>query len=88
MRIFLITGASIGIVGTLAGFVLGLLFTWNIEAIRQFVARITNTVLFNPEVYFLTELPAKMDPGETAFIVFMGLALSVLATIYPSWRAS
>ncbi len=88
MRVFLITGASIGVIGTLAGFLLGVAFTLNIEKIRGFVAWATSTEIFNSDIYFLTKLPAKMDPSETMFIVFMGLALSVLATIYPSWRAS
>ncbi|MDX2289350.1 MAG: lipoprotein-releasing ABC transporter permease subunit [Hyphomicrobiaceae bacterium] len=88
MRVFLITGASIGIVGTIAGLILGIVFCWNIEEVRQFVAWVTGTKLFDPSIYYLTKLPAKIDPWETAMIVSMGLGLSVLATIYPSWRAS
>jgi lipoprotein-releasing system permease protein len=88
MRVFLITGASIGIVGTLAGLVLGIVFCWNIEEIRQFVSWATGTGVFNPEVYYLTKLPAEINPKETAYIVLMALVLSVLATLYPSWRAS
>ena len=88
MRIFLITGASIGVVGTIAGLILGVVFSWNIEAIRQFVAWLTGTRLFDPQVYYLTKLPADINPQETAFIVIMALVLSVLATLYPSWRAS
>ena len=88
MRVFLITGASIGVVGTIAGFILGVVFCWNIEAVRQFVSWITGTRLFDPTVYYLTKLPAEIDPKETAFIVLMALALSIFATLYPSWRAS
>jgi lipoprotein-releasing system permease protein len=88
MRVFLITGASIGVVGTLAGFVLGIIFTWNIEAIRQFVMRLTGRQLFDANVYYLTRMPAEIDPFETGMIVLMALLLSVLATLYPSWRAS
>jgi lipoprotein-releasing system permease protein len=88
MRVFLITGASIGVVGTLAGLVLGIVFCWNIESIRQFVSWLTGTAMFDPNVYYLTKLPAEINPVETAWIVFMALALSVLATLYPSWRAS
>jgi lipoprotein-releasing system permease protein len=88
MRVFLITGASIGIVGTLAGFALGVVFCWNIEKIRQFVTYVTGTAVFDPSVYYLTRLPAEIDPAETAFIVVMALVLSVVATLYPSWRAS
>lgn len=88
MRVFLITGASIGIVGTLAGLVLGIVFCLNIEAIRELIAWMTNTTIFDPNVYYLTRLPADMDARETASIVAMAMALSVLATLYPSWRAS
>ncbi|MBI1650749.1 lipoprotein-releasing ABC transporter permease subunit [Hyphomicrobium sulfonivorans] len=88
MRVFLITGASIGIVGTIAGLILGVVFCMNIESIREFVSWMTSTTLFDPNVYYLTRLPADMEPRETVLIVGMALALSVLATIYPSWRAS
>jgi len=88
MRIFLITGASIGVVGTIAGLILGIIFTLNIESIRRFVAYLSSTEIFNPDIYFLTNLPAKIEPLETGFIVIMALVLSVVATIYPSWRAS
>jgi lipoprotein-releasing system permease protein len=88
MRIFFITGASIGVVGTLAGLALGILVCLNIERIREFIAWVTNTELFSPELYYLSQLPAEMDTGETATVVIMALALSILATLYPSWRAS
>ncbi|CAN1721816.1 lipoprotein-releasing system permease protein [Hyphomicrobium sp. 1Nfss2.1] len=88
MRVFLITGASIGIVGTLAGLVLGIVFCLNIESIRELVSWMTNTTLFDPSVYYLTRLPADMEPRETVSIVLMALALSIFATLYPSWRAS
>ncbi len=88
MRVFLITGASIGVVGTLAGCILGIAFCWRIDEIRQFVAYLTRTKLFDPEVYYLTKLPADINAHTTGVIVFMALVLSVLATLYPSWRAS
>ena len=88
MRIFFITGASIGIVGTLAGFLLGVLVCLNIERLREFIGWITDTDLFAPELYYLSQLPAEMDTGETASVVVLALALSILATLYPSWRAS
>lgn len=88
MRIFLITGASIGVVGTLLGFVVGTLVCLNIESIRQFLSWVTSTELFSPELYFLSRLPANMDPGETTAVVVMALSLSLLATLYPSWRAA
>lgn len=88
MRIFLITGASIGCVGTLAGFVLGLVVCLNIESIRQFVSWLTTTELFSPELYFLSKLPAEIDSGETTTVLLMALLLSLLATVYPAWRAA
>ncbi|GAA0771292.1 lipoprotein-releasing ABC transporter permease subunit [Roseibium denhamense] len=88
MRIFLITGASIGCVGTLAGFILGLIVCLNIESIRQFVSWLTRTELFSPELYFLSRLPAEIDSGETITVLVMALVLSLLATLYPAWRAA
>jgi lipoprotein-releasing system permease protein len=88
LRIFMLSGASIGVVGTLAGLVLGLLFTENIEAIREFVQRIVGTDLFSAEIYFFTRIPARIDPREVAAVVIMALSLSFLATLYPSWRAA
>jgi lipoprotein-releasing system permease protein len=88
MRVFLITGTAIGAVGTLAGFALGVVVCWNIESIRQFVSWLTATQLFSPELYFLSRLPAQMEPTEVISVVVMSLALSVLATLYPSWRAA
>lgn len=88
MRIFFITGAAIGMFGTLAGFVLGTVVCLNIENIRQFLSRLTETELFSPELYFLSRLPADMDPSEVATVVLMALVLSFLATLYPAWRAA
>lgn len=88
MRVFLITGASIGIVGTLAGLVLGIVFCHYIDEIRAGVSWLSGTQLFDPNVYYLTRLPAEINPTETAFIVLMALVVSILATLYPSWRAS
>jgi lipoprotein-releasing system permease protein len=88
LRIFLLCGASVGVLGTAIGFALGLLFCLNIEGIRQALQALTGTELFSPEVYFLSQLPAVVDPKEVAQVVGMGLGLSLLATIYPSWRAA
>jgi lipoprotein-releasing system permease protein len=88
MRVFFITGASIGVVGTLAGLALGVLFCWNIETIRRALSWLTRTELFSPDVYFLSKMPAEIDTGEVATVVLMALSLSVLATLYPSWRAA
>jgi lipoprotein-releasing system permease protein len=88
MRVFLITGASIGVVGTLVGFLLGVVVSLNIESLRQFLSWMTSTELFSPELYFLSHLPADMDTSETVAVVVMALTLSLIATLYPSWRAA
>jgi lipoprotein-releasing system permease protein len=88
LRIFFLAGTSVGVIGTFTGFVLGLVFCANIETIRQWLQSLTGTQLFSPEIYFLSQLPAKVDPVEVAQVVIMALALSILATIYPSWRAA
>ena len=88
MRVFFIAGASIGVTGTLLGFIIGTVFCANIENIRQGLSRLTGTTLFDPTVYFLSRMPAEMDAGEVAAVVVMALVLTFLATLYPSWRAA
>ena len=88
MRIFFIAGASIGVIGTTLGVILGVAFCANIEGIRQTLQKITGTTLFDPTIYFLSRMPAKMDPAEVVVVVVMALGLSFLATLYPSWRAA
>ena len=88
MRIFLITGASIGIAGTFAGCLLGLLVASNVEALRQLLNRLLNANLFPAELYFLSRLPSVLEPRDVFAVAAMTLTLSVLATIYPSWRAA
>ncbi len=88
MRVFLITGASIGVLGTLAGLVLGILFCWRINDIKDFLQWATGTTIMDPTVYYLTRLPVQIDLRETAGIVLMAIVLTLLATVYPSWRAS
>jgi lipoprotein-releasing system permease protein len=88
MRVFFITGASIGTVGTFAGLALGAIICANVESLRQFISWVTRTEVFPPELYFLSTLPSDMEPNETIAIVVMALALSYLATLYPAWRAA
>jgi lipoprotein-releasing system permease protein len=88
LRVFLISGSAIGILGTFIGFVLGVLFCWNIESIRQFLIWMTGADLFPQAIYFLSRLPAKMETEEVAVVVLAGLTISILATIYPAWRAA
>ncbi|WP_081917152.1 ABC transporter permease [Devosia sp. LC5] len=88
MRIFSITGTTIGFVGTLAGLLLGLLVASNAEAIRAFVSSTLGVAIFPPEVFFLSSLPSKTDPVEVTVVVGLALGLSFLATLYPAWRAA
>ncbi|RBP08577.1 lipoprotein-releasing system permease protein [Roseiarcus fermentans] len=88
MRIFLITGATIGVVGTFVGLILGLLVAYNVEPIRRFLMWMTGQNLFPSEFYFLSQLPSRVEPTDVAAVVGLALALSIAATIYPSWRAA
>jgi lipoprotein-releasing system permease protein len=88
LRIFILSGASIGVVGTFLGFVIGTEFALHIEAIRQFVQSIIGVNLFSAEIYFFTQIPARVYWSDVATVVGMAFALSLLATLYPSWRAA
>ena len=88
LRIFFITGASIGVIGTLVGVIVGVVFCQNIEAIRQLITTLTGTELFPSEIYFLNELPAKIIVEDVVMVAGLSLALSFLSTLYPSWRAA
>lgn len=88
LSIFTLTGASIGFSGTVVGAILGISFAANIESIRQFLEGLTGTELFADEIYFLSQLPAVIDPKDILFVIFLAFILSIAATIYPAWRAS
>ena len=88
LRIFVMCGAFVGVSGTVLGSALGILFCVNIEAIRHVLEGFTGTNLFSPEIYFLSQLPAKVDWGEVLQVTLMAMGLSLLATVYPSWRAA
>ena len=88
LRIFIIVGASIGIIGTMLGFIVGLLFSLNIQKIQNFLEGVTGTNLFAAEIYFLSKLPSKLNFSEVGLVVLFALILSLLATLYPAWRAS
>jgi lipoprotein-releasing system permease protein len=88
LKIFVLTGATIGLLGTFVGALGGILFALNIESIRQWLQGLTGTDLFSAEVYFLSQLPAQVEWEEVAVVVGLGLSLSVLATLYPAWRAA
>ncbi|MFP6715177.1 MAG: FtsX-like permease family protein, partial [Alphaproteobacteria bacterium] len=88
MRIFFLTGSVVGVIGTIAGVALGLGFARNIDAIRQGLEQLSGTELWSPEIRFLSQLPAIVDAGEVTTVILMSLGLSLLATLYPSWRAA
>jgi lipoprotein-releasing system permease protein len=87
LKIFLLTGTSIGIIGTIVGSLLGLLFCWNIDGIKSFIENLTGSELFSAEIYFLSKLPAVVEPTEVGVVIVMTLTLSLLASLYPAWRA-
>ncbi len=88
MRIFFLSGASVGLIGTLAGFGLGVAFSLNIQTIQGWLERLIGTDLWNAEIRFLTQIPAVIDWTEVATVLAMALGLSFAATIYPAWRAA
>ncbi len=88
MRIFMMTGACIGISGTTMGAIIGTLFALNIESIRQWIQNLSGTELFSDEIYFLSKLPAIVEWDEVLVVIGMAFTISILATIYPAWRAA
>jgi lipoprotein-releasing system permease protein len=88
LKIFFLCGASIGVVGTILGLILGLSFASNIESIRSWLESITGNQLFDPVIYFLSELPAEVQAADVAWSVGMGILFSFLATIYPAYKAA
>ena len=88
LRIFFMAGASVGVLGTLAGLAIGVLFCLYIGPIQTFVEWATGQQVFSSDVYFLSRVPAKVDWSEVAIITFWALAMSFLATLPPAWRAS
>ncbi len=88
MRIFMIDGAYIGILGTAVGTGLGILFCENIETIRRFLEKLSGRDLFSAEIYFLSKLPAEINWGEVVTVAVIALLLSLLATIYPAYKAA
>jgi len=88
MRIFLIAGARIGVLGSIAGLILGIVFAANIESVRQFIMWITGATLFDPNIYFLSKMTAQVNNGEVAAVMIVAITLSLLAPLYPAWRAA
>lgn len=88
LSIFVIAGAAIGVGGTIFGLILGLTIAWNVESLRQAVSWLSGAQIFPPELYFLSRLPSEVRTSEVVAIVVMALTLSLMATIYPAWRAA
>jgi lipoprotein-releasing system permease protein len=88
LRVFFMTGAAIGVLGTLAGLIIGIIICWNAENIRKFIQWLSGADPFNAELYYLVQLPAIIDPWQTTMVVLMSLLLSFLATLYPAWKAA
>jgi lipoprotein-releasing system permease protein len=88
MRIFMMTGSTIGVLGTALGFSIGVLFSKNIESIRRFIERVANTDLFSKEIYFLSKITAILDWNEVGLVVGIALFFSLLATLYPARKAA
>lgn len=88
LRIFLMAGAMIGVTGSVIGLVLGTLFCIYIDPIQSVVEKLTGTVVFSPDTYFLSRIPARVEAGEVATILVATLVMSLIATLPPAWRAS
>ncbi len=88
MRIFIMCGSLVGVIGTISGTALGIVFSINIERIRIFLEGISSVKLFDPVIYFLTTLPSDVETSQVIWIVGISLLLSFVATIYPAWRVS
>lgn len=88
MRIFFICGTTIGFTGTVLGVIMGSLFAYNIENIRHFLENVFGVNLFNPTIYFLSQLPSKVFVSDIILIASMSILLSFLTTIYPALKAS
>ena len=88
LRVFFMSGAAIGLIGTALGVGIGIVFTDNIKTIQGWVEDLTRTQVFNPEIYFLTNLPAVRDPVEVLQVVAMALGISLLAPLLPAWQAA
>ncbi|MBU1306959.1 MAG: ABC transporter permease [Alphaproteobacteria bacterium] len=88
MRIFSITGTTIGVIGTMSGVVIGLVVAANAESLRAFLSNTLGVAIFPPEIFYLSSLPSKTDPYEVTVVICLSLGLSFLATLYPAWRAA
>jgi lipoprotein-releasing system permease protein len=88
MKIFFVQGALIGVLGTAVGVASGVALALNIDVVVPFLERLLDLQLMPPDLYYITELPSELQRGDVAVITLVSLAISLLATVYPSWRAS
>ncbi len=88
MKIFMVQGTLIGVIGTLAGVALGVLLATNLDVIVPFIERLFDTHFINSDVYFISELESRVEVSDVILIAFCSLLMSMLATLYPAWRAS
>jgi len=88
IRIFVLTGSIIGMLGTFTGTILGIVISSNIEAIRNFLTNILGSELFSAEIYFLSKLPSNININEVIMVILVSILLTLLASIFPAWKAS
>ena len=87
-KIFFLNGAIIGVLGTFFGSLFGIVFAKNIDTIKNWLEGLTNTDLFSAEIYFLSNLPAKVEFSEVLYVVITSLIICFIASFYPAWKAS
>ena len=87
-RIFILVGSLVGVFGTLIGTLLGIIVSLNIAKIQIFLEDLFNSKLFSAEVYFFNVIPSDIEYTEVALIFFISIILSIISTLYPSWKAS
>ena len=88
IRIFMLTGSIIGILGTIIGAILGIIVSINIETIRNFISTLFEKELFSPQIYFLSTLPSNINFNEVFVVMGLSVSLTLLASMFPAWKAS
>lgn len=88
IRIFMLTGSIIGIIGTIIGAILGTIVSINIETIRNFVSSLFGQELFSPQIYFLSTLPSNINFNEVLIVMGLSISLTLIASMFPAWKAS
>ena len=88
LRIFMLTSSIIGILGTMIGAILGIVVSFNIESIRNFISTFFGQELFSPQIYFLSKLPSNLNLNEVLVVMGLSITLTLLASIFPAWKAS